>query len=214
MAALSLPEKGLLIRGEGEAPEEALREVLSEIGSGAIAQVLDSEFVLITGELECGELSEKLDRLLLARQRQGRAKVFIQISSAYENREIHKAYEEALALSRNPLYRAAETVAAPDSSFHHYKQIVKGALQIISEEYDRKLTIREVAERLYVSESHLMHEFKENIGKTFNECLTEYRIRKAKELLARGNLRVNEVAFMVGYQDVKYFGQVFKEMVE
>ena len=215
LAALSLlpPEKGLLIRGEGEAPEEALREVLSEIGSGAIAQVLDSEFVLITGELECGELSEKLDRLLLARQRQGRAKVFIQISSAYENREIHKAYEEALALSRNPLYRAAETVAAPDSSFHHYKQIVKGALQIISEEYDRKLTIREVAERLYVSESHLMHEFKENIGKTFNECLTEYRIRKAKELLARGNLRVNEVAFMVGYQDVKYFGQVFKEMV-
>ena len=58
-----------------------------------------------------------------------------------------------------------------------------------------------------------MHEFKENVGKTFNECLTEYRIMKAKEFLLKGSYRVNEVAVMVGYQDVKYFGQVFKEMV-
>ena len=162
LAALSLlpPEKGLLIRGEGEAPEEALREVLSEIGSGAIAQVLDSEFVLITGELECGELSEKLDRLLLARQRQGRAKVFIQISSAYENREIHKAYEEALALSRNPLYRAAETVAA---GFSFRIQTNREGACRSSERIDRKLR-GEVAERLYVSKPS-MHNSKRTSGR-------------------------------------------------
>ena len=58
-----------------------------------------------------------------------------------------------------------------------------------------------------------MHEFKEETGATFNECLTYYRIAKAKELLAQGKMRINEIAAAVGFADGRYFGQVFKERV-
>lgn len=215
------PERGILIRGEsfGKNSEtialEAMeKDLISELNPNqALSQIFENSFVIITDCLDTKGLCEKIDRLLLAQQRKSDVKIFIQISSVYEDYQIPKAYEEVIALSQNPLFLAANTVATSELALHPYKQLVKAALKLISEEYDKKLTIRDAAERLYVSESHLMHEFKENVGKTFNECLTEYRIMKAKELLAKGNLRVNEVAVMVGYQDVKYFGQVFKEMV-
>jgi len=215
------PERGILIRGEsfGKNSEtialEAMeKDLISELNPNqALSHIFENSFVIITDCLDTKGLCEKIDRLLLAQQRKSDVKIFIQISSVYEDYQIPKAYEEVIALSQNPLFLAANTVATSELALHPYKQLVKAALKLISEEYDKKLTIRDAAERLYVSESHLMHEFKENVGKTFNECLTEYRIMKAKELLAKGNLRVNEVAVMVGYQDVKYFGQVFKEMV-
>lgn len=63
---------------------------------------------------------------------------------------------------------------------------------------------------MYVSESYLMHLFKDELGKTFNTCLTEYRIMMAKRLLLEQKHRVYEIAEMVGYLDMKYFGQVFR----
>ena len=64
-----------------------------------------------------------------------------------------------------------------------------------------------------VSESYLMHLLKDNLGKTFNEILTGYRIGIAKRLLLSGKYRINEVSDKVGYIDVKYFSQVFKKIV-
>ena len=64
---------------------------------------------------------------------------------------------------------------------------------------------------MFVSESHLMHVLKEELGVTFNECLTRQRINEAKRLLAQGNALIYEVAMKVGYNDAKYFSQVFKK---
>ena len=54
--------------------------------------------------------------------------------------------------------------------------------------------------------------FKDILGKTFNECLTEYRMFKAKNLLSTNKYKVYEVSYMVGYNDTKYFSQVFKKV--
>lgn len=93
------------------------------------------------------------------------------------------------------------------------KAIVEAALALIYEHYAEKVTVKWAAEKLFISESHLMHEFKVGTGKTFNDCLKFYRIAKAKELLRQGNMRVNEIAAAVGFSDGRYFGQVFKEQV-
>lgn len=93
------------------------------------------------------------------------------------------------------------------------KKIVEDAIALIVEHYSEKITVKWVADKLFISESHLMHEFKEETGATFNECLTYYRIAKAKELLSQGKMRINEIAAAVGFSDGRYFGQVFKERV-
>lgn len=92
-------------------------------------------------------------------------------------------------------------------------RITEDALALIQEHYAEKLTIKWVADKLFISVSHLMHEFNDRTGKTFNECLQSYRIARAKELLKQGKLRINEIAAAVGFTDSRYFGQVFREHV-
>jgi two-component system, response regulator YesN len=63
-----------------------------------------------------------------------------------------------------------------------------------------------------MSSSRLMHIFREDLGQTFNDCLTDYRIQVAKDLLRENKYRVYEICEKVGYSDVKYFSQVFKKV--
>jgi len=56
-----------------------------------------------------------------------------------------------------------------------------------------------------------MHMFKDQLGVTFNKILIDTRIREAKNLLKSGQYRVKEVAYMVGFNDEKYFTTKFKK---
>lgn len=123
---------------------------------------------------------------------------------------IPEAYAKAKDLSKNTLFSVINSVVTENESVH-LKKVVRDALRIIERDYGKKLSVKSVAEILYTSESHLMHEFKGQLGKTFNECLTDFRMLKAQELLMKGDMRIGEIAYAVGYNDVKYFGQVFKD---
>jgi len=43
------------------------------------------------------------------------------------------------------------------------------------------------------------------------EFIRTVRIKRAAQILAQGQLTVNEVAYMVGFLDVNYFRKCFKE---
>ena len=47
---------------------------------------------------------------------------------------------------------------------------------------------------------------------TFSDYLTRVRIEKAKELLERQDLRFSDISGLVGYDDPKYFGQIFRKV--
>ncbi|MNT86252.1 HTH-type transcriptional regulator YesS [compost metagenome] len=53
--------------------------------------------------------------------------------------------------------------------------------------------------------------FKQISGYTFLEFVTYYRMEKAKYILQNSNVKVYQVAPLVGYQDPRYFTQVFKK---
>lgn len=126
------------------------------------------------------------------------------------NNDYKQAYDKAVELSKNTLFNLINCVITENDN-GHLKKIVRDALQIIQTDYNKRISIKKVAEALYTSESHFMHVFKDQVGKTFNECLTDFRMLKAQELLLKGGLRIGEVAYEVGYSDVKYFGQVFRD---
>ncbi|MDF2985513.1 MAG: two component transcriptional regulator, AraC family [Eubacterium sp.] len=74
-----------------------------------------------------------------------------------------------------------------------------------------ELSIDEIARNLFVNYAHLCFIFKRDAGVTINEYLTEFRIRKAKELFDSGNTLILDVACKVGYADASYFGKCFKK---
>ncbi|MNE98437.1 HTH-type transcriptional activator Btr [compost metagenome] len=62
-----------------------------------------------------------------------------------------------------------------------------------------------------LSISHFCTLFKQVSGYTFLEFVTHCRMEKAKYILQNSSVKVYQVAPLVGYQDPKYFTQVFKK---
>lgn len=89
--------------------------------------------------------------------------------------------------------------------------IVKNALAYIEENYTRKLTLGEVAEKTYVSQWHLSKLLNRHAGQSFSDILNHVRIEHAKELLRDPSLRIGEISEQVGFLDLAHFSRVFKK---
>jgi two-component system response regulator YesN len=93
-----------------------------------------------------------------------------------------------------------------------YLPVLQNAADYIKENYARDLTLEEVAQAVHISPYYLSHLFKEELGVTFIGYLTKVRIEQAKILLLETNLTIQQISYMVGYQDSSYFTKVFKKL--
>ena len=89
--------------------------------------------------------------------------------------------------------------------------IVQFAIDFIKENYQDNINLQVIAEQVNYSPSYLSFLFKQETGKNFVDYLNHYRIEQAKKLLRDTNDKNYEVAYQVGYQDEKYFYQIFKK---
>lgn len=86
------------------------------------------------------------------------------------------------------------------------------ACNFISENYfDTEINAGAVAEKLGVHAAYLSKIFKQQVGMGVLDYLNKVRIEKAKEILAGGNLSVEEVAETVGISNVRTFARLFKK---
>jgi len=65
---------------------------------------------------------------------------------------------------------------------------------------------------LGISAGHLSRIFRQETGYTFVDYLMYVRVKRAAELLRDPSVKIYEVADLVGYSDVRYFGQVFRKV--
>lgn len=89
--------------------------------------------------------------------------------------------------------------------------IVQFAIDYIKENYQSNINLQTIAEQVNYSPSYLSFLFKQETGKNFVDYLNHYRIEQAKKLLRDTNAKNYEIAYQVGYQDEKYFYQIFKK---
>lgn len=92
------------------------------------------------------------------------------------------------------------------------KSVVEKAKAYIENFYHKDLGIDEIADSVHLSVSHFCSIFKQESGFTFLEYLTKVRIDKACFMLRNTDVKIYQVAPLVGYQDAKYFTQVFKKL--
>lgn len=92
--------------------------------------------------------------------------------------------------------------------------IVKNALEYMESHYAEKITLSELADKMYVSQWHLSKLLNKHTKKSFSELLNEIRVKEAKQLLKDPSLRVGDVAEMVGFLDIAHFSRVFKKCTE
>ncbi len=87
---------------------------------------------------------------------------------------------------------------------------IKRALALIHEFYRMGITLEEIAYKLGITPEYLGTQFHKELGVNFSTYMKNYRMNKAKELLIGTQLKLYEIAELVGYSDAKYFGKVFK----
>ena len=90
---------------------------------------------------------------------------------------------------------------------------VSPAINYIDANYDKPVTLTEIARASHLSVSRLAHIFKEQMGITIIDYLTNVRIERAKQLLLATSQNCTEICFQVGYNNQSYFTRTFKELV-
>jgi len=92
------------------------------------------------------------------------------------------------------------------------RNTIEKAVSFIKENYNRPISLNDVSAEVMLNSSYFSNLFKESMGLSFNKYLNQFRINKAKELMKNPTLRIKEIAYMVGYENVGYFIRVFKSL--
>lgn len=96
----------------------------------------------------------------------------------------------------------------PSKSYNLYF----AAKQYIHQHYsDPDLTVERVAGGMFVDASYLRKVFRKEGDISVLDYIMYTRMRRAKELLAEGNVKLADIAEKVGYTDPGYFGKCFKK---
>ena len=91
-------------------------------------------------------------------------------------------------------------------------QLTQRAMDYIMEHYPENITVSDIAQALYVSESLLSRKFNHHAGMSIPNYLNRIRVDRAEQLLKTTDLRIYEVAEHVGFNSVAYFSTIFKRM--
>ncbi len=78
---------------------------------------------------------------------------------------------------------------------------------------ESNFTIDELCRATNISRTYFNRLFKEHYDTTPTNYINNVRIKKAKLLLKSGNYSNEEVAFLCGFNDVKYFYVIFKKLI-
>lgn len=78
--------------------------------------------------------------------------------------------------------------------------------------FNREIKLQEISEQFYISREYISRKFKQEFNVNISDYIVQIRINKAKSLLKNSQLKIYEIANMVGYQDDKYFRKVFKKV--
>ena len=89
--------------------------------------------------------------------------------------------------------------------------VINNVKSYIKRNYPGELTIKELAESVYLSPTYLSYIFKQKTGMTINDYITDVRLEKAKELLHDPKNSIYDIACAVGYHESGYFTRIFKK---
>ncbi|MEG0720576.1 MAG: AraC family transcriptional regulator [Lachnospiraceae bacterium] len=92
-------------------------------------------------------------------------------------------------------------------------QMLGKVIEYIYRNYNQNITLAELQNLTFFSGSHLCRKFKKETGKTIKEFIRTIRLNESKKMLIHTELQVKEISRKIGYDDVKYFTDIFKKEI-
>ena len=131
----------------------------------------------------------------------------VRIEMMLAHRERLKSY-----LSRQYYPQDSNKESGMESHLQPEQEFMREVRKIISDHYQEEtFGLRELCRRMSMSRSQLFRKMKALIGISPSLYIRSYRLQKARELLATGELNVSEVCWEVGFKNLAHFSRIFQE---
>ncbi|MDA3865998.1 MAG: triple tyrosine motif-containing protein [Salinivirgaceae bacterium] len=92
-------------------------------------------------------------------------------------------------------------------------QFLQKALQIVEENMaNHDFDINQFCEKMNLSRSQIYRKINAIAGVSVSEFIKEVRLKRAAQLIQQKVANISEIAYLVGFNDPKYFGRCFKQM--
>ncbi|MBL4952970.1 response regulator [Neobacillus sp. YIM B02564] len=151
---------------------------------------------------------------VIAALRRVQAEVQEERAEQMEQLRLRKKYQKALSLinSEWPEKNRELLDRNRSSDYSHIKIMMEKAVDYIEQNFKEAITLEKTAEYVNLTPFYFSKIFKERMGVTFIDYLTELRINYAKEEMKSPEKSLKEICFDAGYKDPNYFCRVFKKI--
>ena len=100
-----------------------------------------------------------------------------------------------------------------DRVFQHYSRL-KRVKEYIDDNYDdEEITLEKVASIAAMEKTYFSAYFSKKVGISFTDWLRRIRIAKAMELMEARDTSITEIAFEVGFGDLRTFERAFRRYI-
>lgn len=97
-----------------------------------------------------------------------------------------------------------------ENSKDNTASILNRAVSYIRENYNREISLQAAADYVYLSPSYFSQLFRSEMGITFSDFTIKTRMEAAMDMLKKGDIKIQDVSLLAGYQNSKYFSKLFK----
>lgn len=139
----------------------------------------------------------------------------LQKGYGYEHKVIESTHNLIACLMSDFQYFVMEDGKFKNESKNKGNKILAGRLNRITDymydNYNRKLTLNEIAEREHLSIYYLSHIIKEATGLSFQDLLSYIRVEESEKLLLGTNKKIGAIAEETGFSAVRYYIKHFEQ---
>ncbi len=102
------------------------------------------------------------------------------------------------------------TLSAKKNTMQDY--YIKEAITFIEQNYNKDISIEDIADVCGINRCYFGRIFKEHLGKTPQEFLINYRMEKACKMLMLTSKSIEEIGKEIGYESQFHFSRAFKSV--
>lgn len=103
-------------------------------------------------------------------------------------------------------------VNSPSYDYTTTTTYIAHALQYMKFNYNSNIHVNDIANYVGINRSYFSSIFKQKMNLSPKEYLQQFRLEKAKELLADTSMSIADIALQVGYKDPFIFSKLFKKI--
>lgn len=109
------------------------------------------------------------------------------------------------------IFRCMESSSGKEPSLKS-KELVDRSIEYLKRNYNTDIRLEDVALKSFISKNYFSKLFKEVTGINFSDYIQKLRVDEACSLLKSTDMKVMDIALQTGFNDIKFFYEVFKKI--